>query len=159
MRLFPEYKLKYLNALCRWTLIAGLVPLSIYVYQGFWNIFVLLSWLSGVSGLIIFLASFAVISKTSEEYPNKSQFEKQEELPRLLSKHLIVPLAKRSGVERVYAEKEQVFLDRCFLMGILGYLLATGHIGLTVLWGLYYLGNGITVGALQAFDETFIEEI
>jgi len=139
------HKKLFAKSIAQWTAIVALIPLGIYVHQGFGYLFVAASWIMGIANLFIIgagaIALFCNI-KTSEFY-----------------KVLTDTVVGKSGTDKIYAEREQKPFDLAYLYGIVVYLIFNGHITLTALWILTIWGHTIVNAALQSFDDQIIDAI
>lgn len=137
----------------------GLIPLSIYVHKGFWNLFTLFTWLGFIGSIFIILGSIAGCIQISPEYEKKSQADKNIELKRIIADMFAKPIYKRGGVDLVHAETEQKFLDYTFHWAITVWLVFSGHIFFGIMWLVKLTARAILQIGYEAFDESIIEKI
>jgi len=149
-----QHKTKFLNAFIQWTIIVGLIPLSIYIHKGFWNLFVVLTWfMFAVSIIHIILGIAGGICLISEEYKDKSDTNKAIEVEKIFANIFAMPLYRKKGADKVHAEAEQKFLDFTFMWFIMVWLAFNGHILLTLAWVVNIGSRGLMQIGLEAFDE------
>jgi len=149
-----------------WGLIAVLMPLGLY-HKGFWNVFVFLSWLTFFGCFIMFLGGIVVthvVNKEEEEEcktgkPKMSESDKDRALKTKMAKTFALPMAKKSGVDKVHWEAKQNHMDTAYTVAICLYLVFTGHVFLGICWMGTLIGRSFLTTALKSFDDALLDEI
>ena len=152
-----HHKKKFAKALLQWIAIMGLIGLSLWVHKGFWNIFVVLSWITGMTSLFVMATATIVTLVMARKTKKDEDFDKV--IDSELVDSIALPTYRNGGVDSVHAECEQKNLDYAFMIAILCYLIFLGHITMSILWTFRILGRATIQYALEKFDDCFVEKI
>ncbi|MCP3685936.1 MAG: hypothetical protein GY861_25090 [bacterium] len=155
-----KHKKKYARSLLTWTAMLATVPLSLY-YVGFWRLFVTISWVGFVIGIISILGIINNIINAvkSDEYLEKSsESDRNAYLQQYVSKATLMTVAKKFP-DYIEYQKEQASIDNLFFIVIIVGLIFTGHIGISLLWIVKSLSHSLIIWVIDGWDDAVLEEI
>tara|TARA_R110000822_G_scaffold25990_10_gene78650 strand:+ start:257 stop:742 length:486 start_codon:yes stop_codon:yes gene_type:complete len=161
MKFAPEHKVAYLKALVTWACIACWIPLSFYVHENLFNVFVFISYaLFLMCGLAVFLWIAALVVEVGKpEHKDASGDWKRKVTDKSLVDTFATPLFNKSGIDKVHSEREQIGLDRVATYAITITMIIMGHFWLATMWLSTLILRSCKGEALTKFDSVFVEEI
>jgi len=140
----------------------SMLPLACY-HKGFMNVFVLISWFSGVMStflMISIVGNMTMIMSKDEEYEKRTnQADKDAYINTKVAGKLLDSIVAKKGIEYIYAELEQHPVDRVLLIGTISYLVFMSHFGLAFLWLLKLGAHRMSFGLMQHYDDSVLEKI
>jgi len=161
MKFAPEHKVAYLKALVSWACIACWIPLSFYVHENLFNVFIFISyalWL--LCGLAVLLWVAALVIEMSKlGYKDASSGGKRKIIDKSMVDAFAVTLFNKSGIDKVNAEREQTDLDKWATWAITITMILMGHFWLATMWLSTLILRSCKGEALKKFDSVFVEEI
>jgi hypothetical protein len=161
MKFAPEHKVAYLKALISWAGIACWIPLSFYVHENLFNVFIFISyamWLICGLSVITSLCS-AVVEVSKTEYKDATKTEQAKIGEKMLVDEFAVPIFNSGGIDKINAEREQIDLDKWSTWALTITMILMGHFWLAIMWLSTLILRECKAEALKKFDSVFVEEI